>query len=338
MALTFKENGRIVTDENRLAQLEEQINIISVLFETGELGDTLAKAFIALKNGKPMSNWSWGNLLGVVVMGATDARGFRQWEEVNRKVLPDNKQHPRMSILVPDLKTLWNKQGDKWVPVYLLDKNGNRIPILTKNGKQRTTKYGKPMWKVRKQLAGFIVRAVWDITETTGEPLEIDDEADNAAYYLDTLPMMDLAKSLGIDVLPYSGENSGAYGWYSSAKNTIGLGVKDVQTWLHELVHYADDALGNLVERGNQPASEAVAETGSILLLRMLGAEEHIDLRFGYDYVKMYADRVDKKPEDLVKDMAPRTMAAVSWLLDQAERIDAEQVQADIESSFSQSA
>jgi hypothetical protein len=242
MSTTFIENGKKIEDETRLLQLEEQLNIIVTLFENGELGEALAKVFIAMEDDMPMSTYSVNNLLGLIIMGATDARGFRQWEAVDREVKPDNKRNPRHSILVPIMKPIYPRQ-------YLTDKSGNKIPLIGRNGKQIKSK-GKLLWKVRQYRSGWKVVPMWDISETTGEPLEIKDDNDNA-YYLDNLPMIEVAKHLGVDVMPYSGENSGAYGWYSSSTKVIGMGVKDIQVWLHELIHLADDRLGNLVEKGN---------------------------------------------------------------------------------------
>ena len=54
-------------------------------------------------------------------------------------------------------------------------------------------------------------------------------------------------------------------------KKAIAVGVKNLATWAHELIHAADDRLGNLTERGQHWRSETVAELGGAILLEALG-------------------------------------------------------------------
>ena len=56
----------------------------------------------------------------------------------------------------------------------------------------------------------------------------------------------------------------------------IALGVENLSTWCHELVHAADDRNGKL--RGKKVRKETVAELGGAVLLSILGYENKTDL------------------------------------------------------------
>jgi hypothetical protein len=55
------------------------------LFSSKQLPEFCAKALIAAP-GKPSSNWSMGNQLLMLLAGTSDARGYKQWQEVGRQV------------------------------------------------------------------------------------------------------------------------------------------------------------------------------------------------------------------------------------------------------------
>ncbi len=63
---------------------------IVALFSSKELPDLCVKAMISAPE-KPSSNWSLGNQLLMLMAGTSDARGYRQWTEVNRWVARDKK-------------------------------------------------------------------------------------------------------------------------------------------------------------------------------------------------------------------------------------------------------
>jgi hypothetical protein len=56
------------------------------------------------------------------------------------------------------------------------------------------------------------------------------------------------------------------------------VGVKNLATFAHELLHSADDRNGTMTENGQQWRSETVAELGGAVLLRLLGFEDDVDL------------------------------------------------------------
>ena len=62
-----------------------ELEKIIQLFSSAQLPDLCAKALINAPE-KPSSRWSFGNQILMLLAGTTDARGFRQWNEVGRYV------------------------------------------------------------------------------------------------------------------------------------------------------------------------------------------------------------------------------------------------------------
>jgi hypothetical protein len=79
-----------------------------------------------------------------------------------------------------------------------------------------------------------------------------------------------VAKAWNLSVSSFSGENAKYLGYYKHGQG-IALGVENLSTWSHELIHAADDRLGHLEEKGQQWARETVAELGGAILLECLG-------------------------------------------------------------------
>ena len=68
-------------------------------FRTGNLPQALAPIFIRRKDNVPCRAWSWSNQLLTALAGHSDARGYRQWQEVGRHVKKGEKS---FHILVSD--------------------------------------------------------------------------------------------------------------------------------------------------------------------------------------------------------------------------------------------
>jgi len=67
-----------------------ELEKIVQLFSTTQLPDLCAKALIASPE-RPSSKWSFGNQLLMFLAGTTDARGYRQWQDVGRYVRRGSK-------------------------------------------------------------------------------------------------------------------------------------------------------------------------------------------------------------------------------------------------------
>jgi hypothetical protein len=70
-----------------------------------------------------------------------------------------------------------------------------------------------------------------------------------------------VAEAWGLTVATYRGSEGRALG-YAQPGWQIGLGVGNLSTWAHELVHQAEHRLGALTKRGQDREQEIVAELG----------------------------------------------------------------------------
>src|SRR5208283_4444753 len=97
-----------------------------------------------------------------------------------------------------------------------------------------------------------------------------------------SLPLREVADSWRLSVEAYNGAGGGFLGKYRHGTG-IALGIENLSTWCHELVHAADDRNGTL--RGKKIGKETVAELGGAVLLRILGYENEADLGGCWEYI-----------------------------------------------------
>ena len=90
---------------------------------------------------------------------------------------------------------------------------------------------------------------------------------------------------------------------------------------MHELVHAADDRLGQLTERGQHWRSETVAELGGAVLLECLGQPVEADLGGCWEYVSAYARDAGLEPITACNRVLTRTCDAVALILDTAAQL-----------------
>jgi len=252
-------------------------------FQTGNLPQALAPIFIRRKDNVPCRAWSWSNQLLAALNGTSDARGYRQWQEVGRQVMKGEKSFP---ILVPIVKkgTTENRE----------------------TGQEEETTY----------LAGFTSAPVFGIGQTEGDPLPAADP--EVTTWLDSLPLLEIAREWGLSVDTYNGRPGAPLGKYRHGQG-IALGVQNLSTWAHEMCHAADDRLGNLQERGQHWRSETVAELGGAILLEILGYQTESDRGGCWEYVKAYAVDARIEPVAACQRVLKRTCDAVALILDTAE-------------------
>ena len=210
-------------------------------FQTGNLPQALAPIFIRRKDNVPCRAWSWSNQLLAALNGTSDARGYRQWQEVGRQVKKGEKSFP---ILVPIVR--------------------KRTTENRETGQEEETTY----------LAGFTSAPVFGIEQTEGDPLPAPDP--EVATWLDSLPLLKVAREWGLSIDAYNGRPGAPLGKYRHGRG-IALGVQNLSTWAHEMCHAADDRLGNLRERGQHWRSETVAELGGAILLASEWSTEELD-------------------------------------------------------------
>src|SRR5207249_2400384 len=123
-------------------------------------------------------------------------------------------------------------------------------------------------------VVGFKGIPVFGLEQTEGDPLPAGDS--DADGWIECLPLIDVARRWGLSVDTFNGERAAHLGFYLRGKE-IALGVRNVSTWAHELVHAADDRNGTLREFGQHWRSETVAELGGAVLLELLGMGQEAD-------------------------------------------------------------
>jgi hypothetical protein len=99
-------------------------------FESNNLPEAITYSVFPATN-MPSSNWSLLNRILIFLSNTQDARGFRQWKEVDRHV---KKGAKAIHILVPRIMKRENDEGDE-----------------------------------EERLAGFMARPVFRIEDTEGE-------------------------------------------------------------------------------------------------------------------------------------------------------------------------
>ena len=263
------------------------------LFRDGDVPSALAPVFISRHADVPCRKWSWNNQLLTALAGTDDARGFRQWKEIDRHV---RKGERSFSIL---------------------------IPIMAKRaGTDAQT--GEPT--ERMALVGFKAAAVFGIDQTDGEPLPGDDRSKS---FIEALPLVDVARSWGLSVQTMNGSARKPLGWYRHG-SAIALGVENLSTWTHELVHAADYRLGNLTENGQHWRSETVAELGGAILLDCMGLERDADRGGCWQYVSSYAKHEKIEPIAACQRVLKRTCDAVQLILTEYETLQAAPAESEV--------
>ena len=254
--------------------------IVRAFEDTNSLPKPLAQVFIRRKDRPHSRKWSWGNQLLAILHGYSDARGFQQWKEVGRHVKAGEKA---FFILGPVTKKIKNEE----------------------TGEEKAI------------VIGFRGLPVFGYEQTEGKPLPTHDP--EIETWVDSLPLLEVAKGWGLSVRTLDGQGMGFLGRYRYGKG-IELGVKNLATWCHELVHAADDRNGSLKEKGQHWRSETVAELGGATLLEILGFNHEADLGGCFEYIKSYAEREKIGVTEACMRVLDRTCAAVALILDTAER------------------
>lgn len=271
-------------------QSEQAANRILDTFKAGNLPAALAPIFIRRADDVPCRRWSWSNQILTALAGTSDARGFRQWLDAGRAV---RKGSRAFQILGP----------------------------VTVKREERDAETGET--RERMALVGFKSIPVFRLEET-----DIIDEARWAAAskaeaesqrFIDGLPLVSVARAWGLNVETYNGAGASALGWYSSGGRSIALGVKNLSTWAHELIHAADDrCIAGGLRPGQRADQEIVAELGGAVLLECLGQHEAADVGGAWRYIDSYANRDHVAPLTYCERLLKRVCEAVTLILDTA--------------------
>jgi len=233
-------------------------------FKTGDIPQAVSQVFVNRSDHIPSSAWSWSNQFICAIFGTSDARGFRQWEKAGRKVSKGSKA---FHILAPcigkrseqDEKTGENKDvkfvyGFKSIPVFALDSTEIVDP-------EKWEKAGGVDMAEENRLKG--------------------------------LPFYDVADHWGLKVTSFNGQGGRFLGRYTHGQS-IAVGVENLSTWAHELMHAADDKNGTITKQmGQNPGNEIVAEMGGAVLLKIMGYDVESDIGGAWEYINGYSKNGD---------------------------------------------
>ena len=255
-------------------------------FKAGVIPAVLATAFVRPPaTGSPMVRWSWRNRLIAALQGHRDARGFRQWETVGRRV-----QRGERAFYILGPCTVTAKTAD---PERGIEEGDTR-------------------------LIGFRALPVFGFAQTEGEPLPW---AEQEQRFFDTRPLVEVARSWGFD-LRIADTDLGRHGSFIHTDGrpvAITVSVDSFNTWGHELIHAADLRLGTLNRKtGQQLDNEVVAGLGASVLLECLGYTVESDRGKTYRYIEHYAKEHDCDLWAVCSQLLDRTCACVAHLLEAA--------------------
>lgn len=227
------------TNDKAAATLAEVLRI----FESGEFPAAVERTVIhrlSTDPEQPSSKWSLGNqIIMLLIGGTTDARGFKQWQEVGRRV---KKGAKAFSILGPITRRIDADDADAQAD----DADRTARVIVT----------------------GFHTIPVFRLEDTEGDAIARADYTPAALP-----PLREVADALGLSV-SYSPFIADAYGVYIPDRKQIRLMTHDVKTWFHELSHAADHSVHpDELKPGQDPKTEIVAEVAAVTLARLYGFE-----------------------------------------------------------------
>ena len=258
--------------------------IVDAFRHPERLPSALAPVFIHRQDDVPCRRWSWHNQLLVALCATVDARGIKQWNQAGRKV---KKGSSALWILAPCVKKVAEKNdhGDE---------------------------------KERHVIYGFRSVPVFAVEDTEGDALpEGDGKYDS---WVKELPLTEVAEAWGINVGTFSHRGGNPLGFYRYASNgnqAVMLGVENLSTWTHELVHAADHRLTNL--KGEKWHKEIVAELGGAVLLECLGMTHDADLGGAFNYIEQYARDAGVDTVRACIQVLDRVCNCVKLILDTAE-------------------
>ena len=258
--------------------------IVDAFRHPERLPSALAPIFIHRGDDVPCRRWSWHNQLLVALCATVDARGIKQWNQAGRKV---KKGSSAIWILAPCVRKAKEKSD---------------------HGEEED----------RQVIYGFRSVPVFAVEDTEGEPLPAGDCKYDS--WVKELPLTEVAEAWGINVATFSHRGEDPLGYYryaSSGNQAVMLGVENLSTWAHELVHAADHRLTNL--KGEKWHKEIVAELGGAVLLECIGMTHDADLGGAFSYIQSYAQSEKKDVVKACIEVLDRVCNCVKLILDTAE-------------------
>ena len=276
---------------------EEVIETLLKQFEEGNIPAALAQTFLPGVEA-PCAEWSRLNRLWCVFAGTQDARGFKQWQEVGRKVIKGKKA---FYILMPLFKSVKKSE----------EESQNELDKI----EARMIPYGfKHIPVFRFEDTEIMDAELW----AKNEP-----PATKNQEFIDSLPLLEVAQEWGLRVSAFNAEGMGKLGdyHYSTSKGiAINIGVENLSTWAHELNHAADHKNKTLA-KGKNRDNEIVAELGGAVLLSMLGLESEADKGGCWEYIKYQSNGDNQKAFNHCRKLINRISKNIELILETSKNV-----------------
>ncbi|MDI3497044.1 hypothetical protein [Archaeoglobus sp.] len=239
-------------DEAKRKKIREAMELVLKAFDSNPEKVALA---VFRGNSKPSDSWSFFNRLIMLMNDTTDARGFRQWQQVGRRV----------------------KKGAK--AFYILAPVRKKVPVKVK----KVEVVDDVIMEIEEvilveKLVSFKPVPVFRYEDTEGEPLP-----DENFHVEIPCEFSRIIEELGLKVETEAFRNF--YGCYSPLSKTIRLASPELIVFLHELCHAVDDQLHG-IQGGQIPLQEVVAEFSAAVIATLLGYR--VPLGNVKEYIEQY--------------------------------------------------
>ena len=197
-------------DKRTQARVAQVTGQILDAFRTGRLAEPLAQTF--LHHGLHCERWSINNQMVVHLLGYQDAATYNQWQALGRQVRRGSTAFYLMKPHVVYRTVEDDSTGED-----------RRVPAFIRGFGW----FAVHPYESTEPIAGF-----------EGQVYCLEDIAEQRWQFVAGLPLIEVAEAWGIHVTTYRGREDASYGWAIPGR-AIGLGVANLSTWAHELVHHS---------------------------------------------------------------------------------------------------
>jgi hypothetical protein len=201
----------------------------------------------------PSNKWSLSNRIIMFFSGTSDARGFNQWKQADRKVRKGSKA---VFILAPSMARKVRCESCQY-DLKAQEKDRRSCPSCHAPLTEKS---------VKTVLTGFRGVPVFRMEDTEGEPLDYE------RIELPDLPLLDVAQHWGLKVRSMAFQGR-FMGFYRPGDKSIGLASPEEKTFFHELAHASQDRLGLLRKEKSNAFNEVTAELSALVLAELVGRE-----------------------------------------------------------------
>ncbi len=274
---------------DKKTRIREAMETVLKAFEQKNLEKVALAVFKG--NGKPSDAWSFFNRLIMFMNNTADARGFRQWKQVGRKV----------------------RKGAK--AFYILAPVRKKVPVKIKRKEERVNEKGEvEVVEIEEtiyvdKLVSFKSIPVFKYEDTEGEPLKEESFNVKIPYEFNGI-----INELGLKIKTTALGN--CHGRYCIGTKLIELASPELIVFLHELAHAVDDRLHG-IKGGQIPIQEVVAEFSAAVIAYLMGYQiplgnvrEYIE-HYGFTELFKAFARVERVVSFVVERTARRSAEAV---------------------------